>query len=376
MGLQRQRRKKQVTMRAVFQLVIAGHLIVGYGNAMVYYVATSGDDSYPGSPDAPFRTLMRAVAATVPGDTVIVRDGVYGHENAVTAGDDPNADEASPVVLNSSGSADAWITIQAENKWGAILDCEMLCDAYINLANASYIVIQGFVITRGYKEGIHSNNAAHDIRLLGYRIENIARRYSATSYGLDGMYTNPNCHDFTIEGNVFHDIGRTNASQLDHGLYLRGSNFTITNNIFYNIAHGWSIQAADGLSNILIANNTFAFPNETRQGGHILLWNTQINVVIQNNIFYKTVNYAIARFRSTLLGCAIDNNVVFGALGMMADPTGCGLDANQIGVDPLFVNPTAAPYNFCLQPGSPAVGAGPRWSSFNRRCEAYAQEHP
>ena len=67
----------EVTMRVMFQLVIAGHLIVGYGNAMVYYVATSGDDSYRGSPDAPFRTLMRAVAAAVPGDTVIVRERYF-----------------------------------------------------------------------------------------------------------------------------------------------------------------------------------------------------------------------------------------------------------------------------------------------------------
>jgi hypothetical protein len=363
-------------MRAVFQLVIAGHLIVGYGNAMVYYVATSGDDSYAGSPDAPFRTLMRAVAAVVPGDTVIVRDGVYGHENTVTAGDDPNAGEASPVVLESSGSAEAWIIIQAENKWGAILDCEMLCDAYINLANASYIVIQGFVITRGYKEGIHSNNAAHHISLLGNRIENIARRYSSASYGLDGMYTNPNCHDFTIEGNLFHDIGRTNASQLDHGLYLRGSNLTITNNIFYNIPHGWSIVAADGLNNVVIANNTFAFPNENNRGGHIVLWNIQSNIVIQNNIFYKPANYAVARFQSTLRGCTMDHNVVFGAIGMMADQRGCELGVNQIGVDPLFVNPTTAPYNFRLQPGSPALGAGACWSSFKHRCGAYPMEHP
>src|SRR5207302_11143747 len=101
--------KGRVTMRAFFQLIMAGHLIAGAGSAMVYYVATSGDDSGPGSPDAPFRTLMRAASAAVPGDTVIVRDGVYGHENAVTAGDNPNADEASPVVLKNSGSAEAWI---------------------------------------------------------------------------------------------------------------------------------------------------------------------------------------------------------------------------------------------------------------------------
>ncbi len=46
----------------------------------------------------------------------------------------------------------AWITIKAEHKGAAVLDCEMLCDSYINLYNASYILIQDLVITRGYKE--------------------------------------------------------------------------------------------------------------------------------------------------------------------------------------------------------------------------------
>src|SRR6266446_6188983 len=44
------------------------------------------DDSFPGSTDAPFRLLSRAVAAAAPGDTVIVRDGAHGHENAESGG--------------------------------------------------------------------------------------------------------------------------------------------------------------------------------------------------------------------------------------------------------------------------------------------------
>jgi len=258
--------------------------MAGYSEAAVYYVDTQGDDSNAGSASAPFRTVGRGVGAAGPGDTVMVRDGVYGHENAVTRGDDPNAGDASPVVLKNSGTADAWITIQADHKWGATLDCELVCDAYIDLKNASYVVIQNFVITGGYREGIHSNDAAHNIVLRGNRIEFIANRASSTRMGLDGMYTNPNCHDFLIDGNVFHDIGRTNASQLDHGLYLHGSNFTVTNNLFYNIGRGWAIQMADGLSNVLIANNTFAFANGSR--GQIMMWETQSNVAIQNNIFF------------------------------------------------------------------------------------------
>jgi hypothetical protein len=171
------------------------------------------------------------------------------------------------------------------------------------------------------------------------------------------MFTNPNCHDFLIDGNVFHDIGRTNAGQLDHGLYLRGSNFTVINNVFYNIGRGWSIQMADGLNNVVIANNTFAFANGNR--GQIMMWNTQSNVVIQNNIFFQAAGYAIVRFRSSVSNCSVDHNLVFGPPAMMADSTGCTLDAtNQTGADPMLVNGWLPPYDFHLQAGSPAIGAG------------------
>ena len=333
------------------------NLFAPRGSAATYYIATGGNDAGSGSSDAPFRTLARGVRAAIAGDTVVVRSGVYGHEAAATGGDDDTS-QHSPVVLSNSGSPGAWITIKAEHKWSAVLDCAMICDAYIDLRNASYVVIQDFVITRGYKEGIHSNDAAHHIALKGNRIEYIANRFSSTPYGLDGMYTNPQCHDFSIDGNVFHDIGRTNLNWLDHALYLRGFNIAVTNNVFYNIPHGWSIQAADGLHNVVIANNIFAFGNGAGRDGQIMLWKTQSNLTIRNNIFYGGRNYAIARYHSTLSSCVIDHNLVYGAGGVVPDSRGCVLDANQMGEDPQFVNASSPPYDFHLQPGSPAIRRG------------------
>jgi hypothetical protein len=325
--------------------------------AATYYVATTGSDGNAGTSDAPFQTLQQAVNTALAGDTVVVRDGTYGHVNAVGGGDASSV-EASPVTLYNSGAPGAPIVIKSENQWGAVLDCELICDAYFDLYNSSYIVIQDFVITRGLKEGIHSNDTANNITLQGNRFEYIGNRNSSATYGLDGMYTNPNCHDFVIEGNIFHDIGRTNLNWLDHALYLHGTNFTITNNLFYNIPHGWSIQAADGLSNVLIANNTFAFPQGGGQDGQIMLWNTQSNLTIRNNIFYSPQNYAINRYSSSQNGCTIDHNLVYGAGAMMADTTGCTMDVTQTGVDPDFVNAATAPFDFHLQSNSPAIGGG------------------
>ena len=338
-------------------LTLAVLLLGRLAGAATYYVATAGSDSNPGTLAAPFLTLQQGVNRAAAGDTVIVRDGTYGHVNSVTGGDS-SGNEYAPVVLYNSGTTGAWITIKAEHKGAAVLDCEMLCDAYINLGNASYIVIQDLVITRGYKEAIHSNDSAHHITLRGNRFEYIANRSTSTTLGLDGLYANPNCHDFIIDGNVFHDIGRTNVNWLDHGLYLHGSNYTIINNIFYNIPHGWSIQTADGLSNVLIANNTFAFPNGGGQDGQIMLWNTQSNLTIRDNIFYAPLNYAITRYTSSVAGCSIDHNIVYGASSMMADASGCTLGTNQIGLDPKFVNASSAPLDFHVQAGGPGIDTG------------------
>jgi len=234
----------------------------------------------------------------------------------------------------------------------------LVCDAYIDLYNASSIVIQDFVITRGYKDGFHSNDSAHHITLRGNRFEFIANRPSSSPLGLSGLYTNQNCHDFIIDGNVFHDIGRTDANWLDHGLYLHGSNFVITNNVFYNIKNGWSIQAADGLNNVLIANNTFAFPQGGGQSGQIMLWNTQSNLIIQNNIFHNPKGVAITRYSSTVNNCTIDHNLVFGASAVMADASGCAVGDGQTSADPNFVNAAGAPFDFHLQANSPAIGRG------------------
>ena len=347
------------TKKAGFTSALLLPVVLGSGSvkAETYYVAATGNDSGPGTAAQPFRNLSKAASMAIAGDTVIVADGTYGHENAVTCGDGCSVEHA-PVVLNNSGTPTAPITFQAEHKWGAVLSCEMQCDAYIDLRNSSYIVIQDFVITQDYKEAIHSNDAAHHITIRGNQIENIANRASSSGLGMDGIYINGNCSDFLFDSNLWHDIGRTSGTNtLDHAIYSHASNVTIVNNVFYNQQHGWDIQLAEGATNVLIADNTFAFPNPT-QSGQIMLWNNNTGLTIRNNIFYAPQNYAITRYTSSVTSCSIDHNLVYGARSVMADTSGCNVSNNIVGANPQFVNATNPPYNFSLTAGSPAIGAG------------------
>jgi hypothetical protein len=346
------------------RLLFASLLIAGCSSGRSYYISTNGDDSGDGSTEAPFRTVARGVRKAAPGDTVLVRDGTYGNEGHISDGTGGWNGYRAPVTISTAGTSSAWITIKAQNKGKAILDCgttssALGCDKYIYLnSTAAYWSFQGLVFTRGAFGGIGTDLGASHIRVTGCRFESIGNWIDRTQIGEDGIGFDSSATDWWIEGNEFHDIGRTNASNLDHGIYAEGTDITIINNIFYNIPHGWGIQLANGATNWLIANNTFASPSHT-QGGLIMLWRTNTNITIRNNIlYYPGGSYGIDRYTSTLKGCSVDHNLVYGSAGVIHDSAACTFVGNEVGADPKFVNLSTQPYDFHLRPGSPAIGLG------------------
>ncbi len=348
-----------------WRLVVLTSVLTLFGqcaSAATYYVATAGSDSNPGTQSAPFRHLSKAaLTATQPGDTVIVMDGTYDNEGVVAP--------SIVVILSYSGTAGNPITFRAQNRGKAILDSmnsstTTSCDgasAYFGLKSISFIVIQGFVIQRGCDSGIQTDGAAHDITIRRNEVRNIANHTVIDQIGRNGIYLHAAEYNFIFDGNSFHDIGRTDGQTLlhfDHGIYSQGQNMTIINNIFYNMNRGFSIQTADGASNWLVANNTFAFGNANGEAGQIMFWNTNSNITVRNNIFYNPNSSAITRYAATISGCRFDHNLVYGVSTVISDVTGFTIATNQIGANPLFVNASTAPYDFQLQPGSPGIDAG------------------
>jgi hypothetical protein len=141
-------------------------------------------------------------------------------------------------------------------------------------------------------------------------------------------------------------------------MYLRGKNLKIINNVFYNFKSGWPIQASEGATNWLIANNTFAFANPNREG-HINLWETNRNFTIVNNIFYQPDEAAIyinpCEEKHQIV---VRNNISTGDLlhDGNNDSNNCGaftVSNNQLFTDPKLVNP--AGQDFRLTASSPAI---------------------
>ncbi len=71
--------------------------VAASATAATYYVDANGHDSSLGTADAPWATVRKAIASLQPGDTVLVRGGVYRES----------------ITININGTADRRVTIQA-----------------------------------------------------------------------------------------------------------------------------------------------------------------------------------------------------------------------------------------------------------------------
>ncbi len=204
-----------------------------------FYVAPTGDDANPGTEAAPWRTIQHAADSVGPGDTVLIRGGVYQET----------------VAINVSGTADNFITFQSYPGETAVLDGTPFSspdgDIGLQIVDQSYVAIQGLEI-RNYKTttpnavpmGLYVGGASRHIRLLNNEIHHIessapvdANLLGADAHGLAvyGDAADP-IQDITIEGNHLHDLilGSSEALAVNgnvDGFTIRGNTVHDVNNI-------------------------------------------------------------------------------------------------------------------------------------------------
>ena len=368
------------TIRSRLFLLLAtfsvGFFTVTSAHAATYYVATTGSDSGNGSEASPFKTIAYAVSKMVAGDTTYVKGGTYSEGLILFS--KSGAPGAPITLMNAPGERPVInFGVNASNRLVHRIQVDAVGPQTVPIG---WIHIEGLELGYAY-EGIKLNSA-HDITIRRNWI------HHTISQGILGMAKN-----ILIDRNVFSYNGDT---RWDHGMYLTGSNYVITNNLIYGSSgHGIQVAAYSwtrgsqykkplqgklpdkdyaGATNFLIANNTFAYNGAAA----IVNWQPEAeNNKIINNIFYENGTlYPNAqqgiRFYSSSGGGGntVSNNLFYASGAGATQAIGGGYpgwehqytgSGNIMQANPNFEGAGATLSgvpNFKLQTGSPAIDKG------------------
>ena len=314
-----------------------------------YWVATTGNDSNPGTQALPFRTIKKGVSAAKPDTTIHVMPGTY----------------AESIKTTVNGTAAGRIRYVSETKWAAkivppassTLDC-----AWDN--RGTYVDIEDFEVDGStfaggtlWRQGIYSAGSQSSVR--GNKVHNIAHDksvYTCTSGGGAGIEGDSYYGATNIDmiGNVVYDTGYLGCTFVQ-GIYQTAPGKVMNNSVTRGgeaCIHLWH-----DANHIDIVNNTVVqCPVGILVGGgdYVHTSGPADYVNVFNNIVVNST-MGIDEQGQTGLHNVYSNNLLFG------NATNFGLSnglvaKNTLLVDPRFTNLAGADYH--LQTGSPAINAG------------------
>jgi hypothetical protein len=295
-----------------------------------YYVSTTGSDANPGTSEAPWATVQKALNTLQPGDEAVVRQGSYSQAlvyNRPLAGWIAIRCEPSAVLTNPSGHT---LRVNAAGAFLSVHGC----------------AFRGSGVTSGGVIDLYGSN----VELIGNEI---------TGSNDNGIYTAEEADHVSILRNWIHDNGAPDSNQ-DHGIYLQGDDHLVANNVIHDHPFGFGIQHYDYGRRARVVGNTITHAGH---GGIVVGGNgsgpegTRVaGAVITNNIVAHNRTWGVDRDSTAPTSCSIHSNLAFANGSGSYDtgwPSGC-LGSNLTG-DPMFVD--TALRNLRLRPGSPAIGA-------------------
>jgi len=243
----------------------------------LYFVATNGSDSNPGTVDRPWKTIQKAADTLKAGETVQVRGGVY--EEFIT--------------VRSSGSAAAgYITFQSYPGEQAVIDAKNLKissakNSLFHLKGANYIVIEGFEIrnlisssSSEYPAGIKVQSGGSNIHIISNDIHHIENRHAkGNAHGII-IYGDRSVaiSNVTIADNKVHDLILGSSESVTVSGNVDG--FSIVNNEVYN-NNNIGIDIAGHY-------NACSHPCKDQARNGVVAFNHVYNIDTGNNSSYDT----------------------------------------------------------------------------------------
>jgi parallel beta-helix repeat protein len=292
-------------------IVLGGILSPSAATAATYYVATTGDDSKPGTQSQPFRTINKGMSVLKAGDVLYVRSGTYesiysGSQTIATGTSWTNA----PRIAAYPGET---VSIPGIG----------LSASYIQ-----YVIFDGFIIDGkgSSREGIHISRGAHHIRIQNCEIKN------QSAHGILVPKESQGFNEF-INLDVHHNGTR---EHLDHGIYISSSNNIVENSkVYENAAYGIHMynSGSSTVNNNIVRNNTI-YGNGTlpgtsyglifsygkgnvahhnliynNKGGVSIAWNTIDTQLYNNTIYSNSPGYGIEIYTSSTVTVVRENMI-------------------------------------------------------------------
>lgn len=288
----------QVPFSAMLQAAPAAALRTA-GNL---YVSTTGSDGNPGTIEAPFKTIVRASRASLPGTTVHVAPGNYAGGFRTTV----------------SGSPSARVSYVSTIKWGARIVPPANSSSKTAWDNrGSHVDIVGFEVDGlrtqdGIKWSHGIYNAGSYAIIRNNWVHHIGLDIACTSaggaaIGVDSYYRGI---DSDVIGNLVHDIGPPGC-RFVQGIYVSTS-ARVKNNVVYRVAGG-GIHLWHDANNVIITNNTVTTCTSgiiVGGGDYYYTSGPNNHTVVANNIVYDN-KVGIAEQGQTGSDITYANNLVY-----------------------------------------------------------------
>jgi PKD repeat protein len=276
--------------RVLFGVVVAIACLCGSAFGADYYVATTGDDAWPGTFEQPWRHMYKAGNTVVAGDTVYLRGGTYSDDwfwpvNSGTA--------SAPITLKAYPGETP--TVTGAGYWGVFV--------YIGWSGNQYFVI----------DGLHSDNTTgeHVVR-FDNSTHCVLKNCHFTNHEYTMVWINRGGYH-TVENNYFDTTGSPSAEGSGDHIYVLGSDHNLIQGNYFTRAGHSCVDFIDYLSltevseyNIL-RNNTM----EQHWGSGTGLIRGSSHILVENNKIYYP-GEEVTTYPKNGVQVAADDNIVRG----------------------------------------------------------------
>jgi len=358
-----------------------------------YYVATTGNDSNPGTLSRPFKSFKQAIGLLQPGDTLYIRGGTYTEQ----------LDFQGP---NKSGTANGWITVAGYPGETVISQfAGGIAYSYGPIkarGNRGYFIFENLIldgINGAYSSGLQIRDGNHHFILRNVEFKNFqmsammikasnvqiinckihdsvvdtvqdppSRRYgiylsSGDTVIIEGnnIYNNPGGGITVYPGPVHNAVIRNNV--IHHNNWMANSNvpgIQLSPVLDHPTANGNGVIDGTQIYNNVVHSNCVNQPTGSKPCGGIEISNGATNTKVWNNTVYGNKGYGIrvaSGSNGPTVNTVVQNNIVFeNASGQIMNTGVDSIITHNLTTDPKFVK--VETFDFRLQARSPAIDAG------------------